>query len=255
MVYLWLRLHDEMSGLENYGSTCYVNSIVQILRYTKPVVSGLLDETPNSDTMEKFLDLLYQGSEPKLFIDTLQDIGFERHVQHDAHEFMITVLDKLYESVKVHNPFEGTFETVLTCAEGHTRTATQPFTSLSINGGVKEGIQAMQEPEEVECKCEECDLERMVKEVRVKPGKALCVHIKRFDSTSKLTYKIPIELTWGNYGLVGSCNHIGTMHGGHYTATALTDDGWFFFNDKFVSRVSSIPDKSSRPYIMVYIQK
>lgn len=255
MVYLWRQSHDEMSGLNNYGSTCYVNSIVQLLRYTKPVVSGLLDETPSSNNMEKFLDLLYQGSEPKQFVETLQDLGFQRHMQHDAHEFMITVLDKLYESVPAENPFEGTFETVLTCANGHTRKATQPFTSLSINGGVKEGIQAMQEPEEVECKCEECDLQRMTKVMHIKPGKALCVHIKRFDSMSKLRYKIPIELTWENYKLIGSCNHTGSMHGGHYTATALTDDGWYFFNDDLVSKVSNIPAESSRPYIMVYIQK
>ena len=106
---------DEMSGLHNFGSTCYVNSIIQVLRYTKPVVADLIDETPSDKTMQLFLDLLYQGADALPFVQRLKDIGFHPRRQHDAHEFMITVLDKLYESVPTKNPFEGTCETTLTC--------------------------------------------------------------------------------------------------------------------------------------------
>tara|TARA_Y100001958_G_C21244787_1_gene574116 strand:- start:661 stop:1419 length:759 start_codon:yes stop_codon:yes gene_type:complete len=244
---------DEMSGLHNFGSTCYVNSIVQVLRYTKPVVADLINETPSNETMKLFLDLLYQDANALPFIQRLKDIGFHPHMQHDAHEFMITVLDKLYESVPNKNPFEGTFETTLTCEKGHTRTVTQPFVSLSINGSVKEGICALEQPEDVECKCEECDLTRMSKQTRVKPGKAICVHLKRFNANQKLTYKIPVLQSWKDYELIATCNHIGCMEGGHYTASAFTDKGWYLFNDEHVTKLNKIPEMSRLPYIMVYL--
>ena len=42
-----------MSGLENYGNTCYMNSS-QVLRYTKPVVEPLLDAKPNDEHAVRF---------------------------------------------------------------------------------------------------------------------------------------------------------------------------------------------------------
>ena len=241
-----------MSGLTNHGNTCYVNSIIQVLRYTKPVVKELINETPSTKEMRAFLDLLYQASDPKEFVTYLGKLGFASGMQHDAHEFMITMLDKLYESVPQKNPFEGTFRTTLTCKNGHTRKAQQPFTSLSINGSVEEGIQELQQPEEVECKCEECDLKHMTKQTFIEPGKAVCVHIKRFDTQRKLNYDVPVTPSWNNFKLVGICNHFGSNQGGHYTACGLTDDGWIMFNDNLTHKLDKLPKKSKLPYIMVY---
>ena len=210
-----------MSGLENYGNTCYMNSVVQLLRYTKPVVEPLLDAKPNDEHAVRFLNLLYQGAEAKEFIHSLEHLGFDPILQHDAHEFMITMLDKLYESVEQKNPFEGTMRTVLRCANGHESKSAQKFVCLSINGGVEDGIMQLQQPEEVECKCEKCECTSMTKHTFIEPGEAVCVHFKRFNAERKLRYEVPITMRWNGYKLVGSCNHMGSLHGGHYTATVL----------------------------------
>ena len=84
-------------GLQNFGNTCYLNSIVQMLRYTKPVVKRLVEIQSENPEVQSFIDLLYQGSNPRKFVRHLKELGFNPIYQHDAHEFLLTMLDKIYE--------------------------------------------------------------------------------------------------------------------------------------------------------------
>lgn len=246
-----------MSGLDNYGNTCFVNSVVQVLRYAKPVVKQLVQTVPKKDgrkdeALNSFLELLYQGSTPRKFVHYLKDFGFDPIYQHDAHEFMITMLDKLYEGLDEENPFEGHYESVLTCKNGHKSTSKEKFTCISINGDLEEGIVQLQEPEVVECKCDHCDETSMTKRVLIHPGKLVCVHLKRFTLDKKLDYKVSIMKKWNGYKLIGMCNHYGSIHGGHYTSTVKTGKGWMHINDEYVKKVDGLPKISRLPYIMVY---
>lgn len=244
-----------MSGLDNLGNTCYMNSVVQVLRYIKPVVQNLVKVVPKEEGLRHFVDLLYQGSTPQNFAACLKDFGFDPIYQHDAHEFLLTMLDKLYESIELENPFEGKMTTTLTCANGHVSSRTDPFVCLSINGGIEDGIPSMMEPEIVECKCEKCDEKIMTKTLNIEPNNVVCVHYKRFNIDRKLRYKVPIMEHWNGYRLVGSCNHTGGLHGGHYTATVRTDNGWMHMNDEYVKKIDGLPSESKVPYIMVYVRE
>lgn len=232
-----------------------MNSVVQILRYIKPVVQKLVKVVPKDEGLRHFVDLLYQGSTPQNFAACLKDFGFDPIYQHDAHEFLLTMLDKLYESIELENPFEGKMTTILTCANGHTSSRTDPFICLSINGGIEDGIPSMMEPETVECKCEKCDEKTMTKTLNIEPNSVVCVHYKRFGLDRKLRYKVPILEHWNGYRLVGSCNHTGGMNGGHYTATVRTDNGWMHMNDEYVKKIDGLPSESKVPYIMVYVRE
>jgi len=246
---------SKMSGLDNLGNTCYMNSIVQILRYIKPMVQGLVKVEPEDKGLKHFVDLLYQGSAPENFAACLKDFGFDPIYQHDAHEFLLTMLDRLYESIDLENPFEGKMTTTLVCANGHRSCRTDPFICLSINGGIEDGIPNMMEPEIVDCKCEKCDEEVMTKTIDIKPNDVVCVHYKRFNVDRKLRYKVPIMERWNGYDLVGACNHTGGLHGGHYTATVRTDRGWMHMNDDYVEKLDGLPKESKVPYIMVYVRE
>lgn len=255
MVYKYRVIFDKMSGLDNLGNTCYMNSVVQMLRYVKPVVTRLVKVVPEDEGVRHFVDLLYQGSTPQKFAHCLKDFGFDPIYQHDAHEFLLTMLDKLYDSVQIQNPFEGKCKTTLTCKNGHKSTRTDPFVCLSINGGIEDGIPSLMEPEEVECKCEKCDETTMTKTLDLDPNEVVCVHYKRFNVDKKLRYKVPILKSWNGYRLVGICNHVGGLHGGHYTATVRTDSGWMHMNDEYVKKIDGLPKDSKIPYIMVYVRK
>jgi len=246
-----------MSGLDNFGNTCFLNSVVQVLRYCKPVVKKLVESVPTKngqrdEAMSAFLDLLYQGSSPRAFVRFLKDLGFDPLYQHDAHEFMMCMLDRLYESVEEENPFEGEYESVLTCKNGHKSTTKEKFMCVSVNGDLEEGIMQLQEPETVECKCDHCDETFMSKQVQLRPGRMVCFHIKRFNVDKKLNYNVSIVENWNGYKLVGMCNHYGSLHGGHYTSVVQTDKGWMSMNDETVRKVDGLPKNSHLPYIMVY---
>jgi len=241
----------KMSGLNNYGTTCYVNTVVQLLRYCKPVVEKLIDETPDDAITCQFINLLYKGANVDMFLGHLRALGFCPHVQQDASEFFLCVLDRIYDHVDQPNPFKGEMKSTLTCKHGHTSVTTQPFLTLPINGGVTEGLKELTNPEVVQCKCESCDETTMTRTLSIHPGTAVCFHVKRFDATEKLNYKVPVLQEWGEYDLVGIANHMGRLHGGHYVATVKTKKGWKNIDDEHVSS-ARIPEESELPYMFIY---
>ena len=165
---------------------------------------------------------------------------------------MMTMLDRLYESLDNPNPFEGEYKSILVCKNGHKSISKEKFICISINGDLEEGILQLQEPESVECKCDYCDETTMTKHLEIHPGKLICIHLKRFSVDKKLNYKVSILKKWNGYKLIGTCNHYGSLHGGHYTSTVRTGDGWMHMNDEVVKKVDGLPKISELPYIMVY---
>jgi len=251
-----LAMKQQPLGLQNFGNTCYLNSIVQMLRYVKPVVKPLVEVESENPAVQSFIDLLYQGSNPRKFVRHLKQLGFDPLYQHDAHEFLLTMLDKIYEDPAckdIKNPFEGHFESTLTCKNGHQSVSKEPFCCLSLNGGLDAGIAALEEPETVTCKCDECDETEMTKTVVIHPAQVICVQFKRFDISGKLTYKVGIPEDWFGYKLVGLVNHMGSCHGGHYTACANAEGQWKHFNDTEVQNIDGLPSRSRVPYLMVFV--
>ena len=251
-----LAMKQHPLGLQNFGNTCFLNSIVQILRYTKPVVKRLVEVQSENVAVQSFIDLLYQGSKPDTFVRHLQELGFNPLYQHDAHEFLLTMLDKVYEDEvckDIKNPFEGHFESTLTCKNGHKSVSKENFCCLSINGGLSEGIAALEEPEVVTCKCDHCDETEMTKTVTIHPNEVVCIQFKRFDISGKLSYKVAIPEEWYGYKLIGICNHMGSVYGGHYTAAVNVSGQWKHMNDENVEEIDGLPKRSRVPYLLVYV--
>lgn len=238
-----------MSGIENRGNTCFAAAVIQVLRYCKPVVRRhLVSDDP---VLHEFYDALYAGHSAEPFLKRLPALGYAAHEQHDAHEFFMTMVEKMFPT---DNPFEGEITSILECVDAHMSVSKYPCCSLLVHGDVQAGLTAFCTPEKVDAKCETCGLP-VTKRMSVTTGDVMLVQLQRFSHDGqKLTHQVHIPPCITNVKpmhLCGVIHHMGSVDFGHYTATVRTDDGWKAVSDDFVVDVEA-PETSRSAYILVY---
>lgn len=274
-------------GLPNFGNTCYINSVLQCLRYSKPLVFMLRDHRVNANTnskkeklLESFIELLYADADPRdlhMFIQNLSVCSSQFRLlrQCDAHELYLFIIDTFFETYpvtkfpKISNPFKGDLESTVTCNIcGNDSVSCHPFISLSLemDGSVdKQSVTSMldsyQSYEDLKdpIDCEKCKCRQPSKKIlTIKKCPTLVVlHLKRFHGMNKINTALIIEkkININNkpYRLTCLCNHSGTIYGGHYTASCLRKDSmWVVCNDNNINNIQDLPASTSVPYILFY---
>ena len=248
-------------GLPNIGNTCFINSVLQCFIYTH----DFQDIIRNSEQLELKELIKLVNNEPgtfeiKKFIDSFEQ--FQRNQQHDAHEFITILLDKITtkDNFKIYH---GKTNTVIQCETCTTKkNVIEDFNSINLNihhdiitaftDYLKSELQ--DDPNNLYF-CETCKSNTVSKKKIVLETlpKHLILVIKRYDHSHTNIENINKSLLIREheivkeYILVSIINHYGNLYNGHYTATLV---------DKNVSIDDSTQTQIPlNPYILFYSLK
>ncbi|KAL4006887.1 hypothetical protein ACER0C_000739 [Sarotherodon galilaeus] len=266
---------DRYHGLKKQGSTCYLNSVLQVLFMTKDfreAVTRYSKKNPHSDFLDHELKALFDDLQnyTTYTYKITKKLGIENvYEQQDAAEYFERILRMT--SPDASEIFHGQLANKTTCSEGHVETDRDaPFwhlplslvDSCSEDYSVEKGIGEFFKPSdfcgENQMYCEQCDDKvdgTMRDEIKHHPD-VLCLLLKRFEFNYiymkylKITcsVKVPYTLQIPEsqiYELYAFVDHFGDMRGGHYSATIKIQekhgDKWYRFDDTIVTEADYQP--------------
>jgi len=246
-------------GLQNLGNTCYMNASLQCLRCISTlnvyINKNNYDQQNLTGSYFEFVKNIWRTSATynpqKIKSNTaLVNNQFRNSGQHDAQEFLNTLLDTMHESLKkngssiISDTFYGKYETIVQCRSCRGITTMYEnfmFLTLPVSENNMENLDGLMKKlsysEELfgdnQYHCEKCKrLCDAVKTIRVAAlPDVLIIHLKRFSKTNKINNFVDMPTQYGNHELVGIVNHSGGLSGGHYTANVKINNKWYVMND------------------------
>ncbi|XP_039069780.1 ubiquitin carboxyl-terminal hydrolase 3-like isoform X1 [Hibiscus syriacus] len=247
-------------GLENFGNTCYCNSVLQALYFCVPFREQLLEYYSNykngADTEDNLLiclaDLFTQISSQKKKTGAIAPKRFVQRLKKQ---------NELFRSY-MH---QGILTNETRCLRCETVTARdETFFDLSLdieqNSSITSCLKNFSSTETLNAEdkffCDKCcGLQEAQKRMKIKkPPHILVIHLKRFKYIEqlgrykKLSYRVvfPLELKLSNtaedadseYSLFAVVVHVGSgPNHGHYVSLVKSHNHWLFFDDENVEMI------------------
>nr|XP_043878028.1 putative ubiquitin carboxyl-terminal hydrolase 50 isoform X2 [Solea senegalensis] len=282
--------HAQPHGLLNQGSTCYLNSVLQVLFMTRDfreAVERHTCENPKSEWIDQQLkDLFDELQQRKAYTYKITNkLGINNvNEQRDAAEYFEKILS--LTNPDASQVFHGECTHKTTCSKCHTCSDADGYfwhlplelldsysEDYSVVDGVEQYFRTSYFDGEDQMYCDLCDAkcDATTKCVMKHHPEVLTLLLKRFDfDYSYMRYvknnravdipfilQIPENQTYKLYAIV---DHFGDLRGGHYTATVKSpdDERWYNLDDASVTLINCPPfqgniiGNSSSVYLLFY---
>jgi len=269
---------QNLSGLQNLGNTCYINSILQLIMQCTDFIDLFQNHCLDSDIFKNVSSFIqnYKTNKitsPEDILSIITDKNlFIKGYQYDAHEFLIQFLDIIHEEMKkclnntsIINVFEYKFYTIfkninriddIKILENKETILTLPF-SKSLNDSF-----TMFENKEFINNWESEKYKEYTKAEKHSTiyhwPKYLFIQINRYDSKfQKINDEMEIPLQYNDYQLRGAVIHHGFHNFGHYVCIMKLNDKYYLCDDERISEMNEnfAIQMIKKAYLLLFIHK
>jgi len=280
----------KLISFNNFGNTCYINSILQCFIYFCGNLPNLwefpkIKESINFQENDENININFNL---KYFLDYFFENykQFKRFQQNDAHDFLMTFFEILLKQIpgyngnlKINNPITKEYYgqtrldiSCLCCKK--TKSVYEYFNTINLNVSENTSItnlfikylkkEIYSDPENLyycDC-CKKYVISEQKTTLTIIPRQLIIV-LKRYTpygNKLRCSVKYDSELyikmdTILKYTLNGIINNSGNLYDGHYTSLVKINKNWYDFDDKNINCVESINYNNPDAYILFYTLK
>ena len=244
---------NDILGLDNKNSVCYLNSLFQCLISCPSFVKYVMENNNINIKSPKELIKAYMKKEKDKVSKIINETN-PNEEQHCVHEILHDIVDKY----RLDSIFEMVFTEVLVCThcfkiiekKRDKQIIFHHFKEKNLSSDV---IEKSQDPvEDFYCpKCKKKTLIIIQRYLTELPS-ILVVCLNKFFGKVDIIFPEQLKVKNTNYILVADIQHIGTMDGGHYFARIRRPNKKYYqVDDNMIQEISNFkPTKNT--YLLFY---